>query len=99
MYCEHSVKWYRYSYPDEFKEEIQRIVTNHFISYAQAESELRISQAEFDKQVEITKLLMDGLKAIQTNHLRHLKAFVETQAEYYANCHQIMQDLQKELAR
>jgi len=64
----------------------------------QAESELRISQAEFDKQVEITKLLMDGLKAIQTNHLRHLKAFVETQAEYYANCHQIMQDLQKELA-
>ena len=99
MYCEPSVKWYRYSYPDEFKEEIQRIVTNHFISYAQAESELRISQAEFDKQVEITKLLMDGLKAIQTNHLRHLKAFVETQAEYYANCHQIMQDLQKELAR
>jgi len=64
----------------------------------QAESELRVSQAEFDKQVEITKLLMDGLKAIQTNHLRHLKTFVEVQAKYYANCHQIMQDVQKELA-
>ena len=42
---------------------------------------------------------MDGLKAIQTNHLRHLNSFVEVQAEYYANCNQIMQDLQKELAR
>ena len=60
---------------------------------------MRVSQAEFDKQVEITKLLMDGLKAIQTNHLRHLKTFVEVQAKYYANCHQIMQDVQKELAR
>ena len=65
----------------------------------QAETELRMAQAEFDKQVEITRLLMDGLKAIQTNHLRHLNHFVEAQAEYYANCHQIMQDLGKELAK
>ena len=42
---------------------------------------------------------MDGLKAIQTNHLRHLKTLVEVQATHYANCHQIMQDLQKELTR
>jgi hypothetical protein len=35
----------------------------------------------------------------QTNHLRHVKNFVEAQAKYYANCHQIMQDLQKELSK
>ena len=66
---------------------------------SQAEAEMRVAQAEFDKQVEITKLLMDGLAAIQTNHLRHLNNFVEAQSKYYANCHQIMQDLQRELSR
>ena len=41
---------------------------------------------------------MEGLSAIQTNHLRHLKSYVEAQTKYYANCHQIMQDLNRELA-
>ena len=41
---------------------------------------------------------MEGLSAIQTNHLRHLKNFVESQSKHYANCHQIMQDLNRELA-
>ena len=45
----------------------------------QAETELRLSQSEFDRQAEITKLLMEGLSQSQTNHVRHLKAFVAAQ--------------------
>ena len=41
---------------------------------------------------------MEGLSAIQTNHLRHLKSFVEAQSKFYANNHQLMQDLMRELA-
>ena len=48
----------------------------------QAENELRLSQVEFDRQAEITKLLMEGLSQSQTNHVRHLKAFVAAQVEY-----------------
>merc|ERR1719206_692181 len=62
-----------------------------------AENELRISQAEFDRQAEITKLLMEGLSQSQTNHLRHLKAFVAAQVEYYAQAHLVMQELNREL--
>jgi len=62
-----------------------------------AENELRLSQSEFDRQAEITKLLMEGLSQSQTNHLRHLKAFVSSQVEYYAQAHMVMQELNKEL--
>merc|ERR1719464_662204 len=65
----------------------------------QAENELRLSQSEFDRQAEITKLLMEGLAQSQTNHVRHLKAFVAAQVEYYAQGHQVMQDLNRELNR
>jgi len=63
----------------------------------QAENELRLSQVEFDRQAEITKLLMEGLSQSQTNHVRHLKAFVAAQVEYYAQAHLVMQDLNREL--
>jgi len=65
----------------------------------QAENELRLSQAEFDRQAEITKLLMEGLSQSQTNHLRHLKAFVSSQVEYYAQAHAVMQELNRDLDR
>ena len=65
----------------------------------QAETELRIAQADYDKQVEITKLLMEGLSSIQTNHLSHLHDFVEAQVKYFAECHQCMQELERELSR
>jgi len=65
----------------------------------QAENELRAAQADYDKQVEITKLLMEGLASIQTNHLKHLNDFVEAQVQHYADCHRIMQELQQELNR
>jgi len=64
----------------------------------QAENELRLSQSEFDRQVEITKLLMEGLSQSQTNHLRHLHALVESQVQFYAQAHQIMQELHRELS-
>ena len=49
--------------------------------------------------MEITKLLMEGLSSIQTNHLRHLNDFVEAQVKFYAECHATMQEMQRELAR
>ena len=50
-------------------------------------------------KAEITKLLMEGLSQSQTNHLRHLKAFVAAQVEYYAQAHLVMQELNRELER
>ncbi|XP_059093137.1 endophilin-B2-like isoform X2 [Tigriopus californicus] len=64
----------------------------------QSEAELRVAQADYDKQVEITRLLMESLGSIQTNHLRYLGEFVESQAKYYAECNTCMQDLQQELS-
>ena len=60
---------------------------------------LIFSQVEFDRQAEITKLLMEGLAQSQTNHTRHLKAWVASQVEYYAQAHLVMQDLNRELNR
>lgn len=65
---------------------------------ANAETELRISQAEFDRQAEITRLLLEGISSAHANHLRCLNDFVEAQAAYYAQCQQFMIDLQKELS-
>ncbi|KAL4622623.1 endophilin-B2-like isoform X4 [Arapaima gigas] len=65
----------------------------------QAEHELRVAQTEFDRQGEITRLLLEGISSTHVNHLRCLHEFVEAQAIYYSQCHQYMQDLQKELGR
>nr|XP_046146324.1 endophilin-B2b isoform X12 [Oncorhynchus gorbuscha] len=66
---------------------------------AAAEQELRVAQTEFDRQAEVTRLLLEGISSTHVNHLRCLHEFVEAQATYYAQCHQYMQDLQKELSR
>ncbi|XP_015919824.1 endophilin-B1 isoform X2 [Parasteatoda tepidariorum] len=66
-------------------------------SQANAETELRISQAEFDRQAEITRLLLEGISSAHANHLRCLSDFVEAQAAFYNQCQQFMVDLQKEL--
>lgn len=63
-----------------------------------AERELRVAQSEFDRQAEITKLLLEGINSTQATHLRHLHAFVESQVRYYGQCNKIMNDLQRELA-
>lgn len=62
-----------------------------------AERELRIAQSEFDRQTEITKLLLEGVSSSHAAHLRYLYEFVETQARFYSQCTTIMTDLQREL--
>uniref|UniRef100_A0A8C1SDM1 SH3-domain GRB2-like endophilin B2b n=1 Tax=Cyprinus carpio TaxID=7962 RepID=A0A8C1SDM1_CYPCA len=65
---------------------------------AAAEHELRVAQTEFDRQAEVTRLLLEGISSTHVNHLRCLHEFVEAQAAYYTQCHKHMQDLQKELS-
>ncbi|KDR22645.1 hypothetical protein L798_12778, partial [Zootermopsis nevadensis] len=60
--------------------------------------ELRVAQSEFDRQAEITKLLLEGISSSHANHLHCLHEFVETQVGYYAQCHSAMQDLQRDMA-
>ncbi|XP_048874797.1 endophilin-B2b isoform X2 [Brienomyrus brachyistius] len=64
-----------------------------------AEQELRVAQTEFDRQAEVTRLLLEAISSTHVNHLRCLHEFVEAQTTYYAQCHQHMQELQRELAR
>ncbi|XP_077334651.1 endophilin-B2 isoform X1 [Lithobates pipiens] len=62
-----------------------------------AEHELRVAQTEFDRQAEVTRLLLEGISSTHVNHLRCLHEFAEAQATYYAQCYQYMVDLQKQL--
>ncbi|KAG7498439.1 endophilin-B2-like isoform X4 [Solea senegalensis] len=64
-----------------------------------AEHELRVAQTEFDRQAEVTRLLLEGISSMHLNHLRCLQDFAEAQATYYAQCHHYMQELQRELHR
>nr|XP_055024028.1 endophilin-B2a isoform X1 [Misgurnus anguillicaudatus] len=64
-----------------------------------AEHELRVAQTEFDRQAEVTRLLVEGIGSTHVNHLRCLREFVEGQVMYYNQCHQYMQELQRELGR
>ncbi|KAM4576643.1 endophilin-B2a isoform 2-T2 [Odontesthes bonariensis] len=64
-----------------------------------AEQELRVAQTEFDRQSEVTQLLLEGISSTHVNHLRCLHEFVEAQAAYYKQCHLHMQELQRELGR
>uniref|UniRef100_A0A3Q3Q628 Endophilin-B1 n=1 Tax=Monopterus albus TaxID=43700 RepID=A0A3Q3Q628_MONAL len=68
-------------------------------SASAAEHELRVAQTEFDRQAEVTRLLLEGISSTHVNHLRCLHEFVEAQAAYYKQCHLHMQELQKELGR
>ncbi|XP_059360255.1 endophilin-B2-like isoform X1 [Carassius carassius] len=62
-----------------------------------AEHELRVAQTEFDRQAEVTRLLLEGISSTHVNHLRCLCEFVEAQAMYYNQCHKYMLELQREL--
>uniref|UniRef100_A0A8C1PFE5 Endophilin-B2 n=1 Tax=Cyprinus carpio TaxID=7962 RepID=A0A8C1PFE5_CYPCA len=64
-----------------------------------AEHEMRVAQTEFDRQAEVTRLLLEGISSTHVNHLRCLCEFVEVQAMYYSQCHNYMQELQRELGR
>uniref|UniRef100_A0A8C6YG12 Endophilin-B2 n=1 Tax=Naja naja TaxID=35670 RepID=A0A8C6YG12_NAJNA len=64
---------------------------------AAAEHELRLAQTEFDRQAEVTRLLLEGISSTHVNHLRCLHEFAEAQTTYFAQCYQYMLDLQKQL--
>ncbi|XP_053707976.1 endophilin-B2b isoform X2 [Synchiropus splendidus] len=64
-----------------------------------AEHELRIAQTEFDRQAEVTRLLLEGISSTHLNHQRCLQDFAEAQATYYAQCHHYMHELQRELSK
>lgn len=64
-----------------------------------AEQELRAAQTEFDRQAEVTRLLLEGISSAHVNHLRCLHEFVKSQTTYYAQCYRHMLDLQKQLGR
>ncbi|XP_068216166.1 endophilin-B1 isoform X2 [Palaemon carinicauda] len=63
-----------------------------------AEADLRKAQADYDRQAEITKLLLEGVRSSQAAHLRHLNELVEAQVQYYDQSYKIMTELQKEMA-
>lgn len=74
-------------------------LTQIFKLFLQAEKDLRIAQSEFDRQVEITRLLLEGISNSHNTHMRLLYEFVETQSRYFAECSKTMTELQEELAR
>lgn len=63
----------------------------------ETEAEVRISQSEFNRQQDITKLLLEGVSSTQAQHSRNLNEFVDAQLEYYAKCYQYMKDLQESM--
>ncbi|XP_068079229.1 endophilin-B1b isoform X2 [Danio rerio] len=67
------------------------------VRWLKAETELRIAQSEFDRQAEITRLLLEGISSTHAHHLRCLNDFVDAQAAYYAQCYQYTVNLQKQL--
>ncbi|XP_031470614.1 endophilin-B1 isoform X2 [Phasianus colchicus] len=67
------------------------------VKWLKSEQEVRITQSEFDRQAEITRLLLEGISSTHAHHLRCLNDFVEAQMTYYAQCYKYMLDLQKQL--
>ncbi|XP_064650381.1 endophilin-B1-like isoform X8 [Lineus longissimus] len=65
----------------------------------QAEKDLHACQVEFDRQAEVTKLLLEGISGAHAHHLKCLNEFIDAQMNYYAQCQQYMADLQKQLGR
>lgn len=63
----------------------------------QAEIELRQAQAEYDRQFEITKLLLEGVSTSHNNHLKALHSFVEALGQYHTQCQQYSNELQHEM--
>ncbi|KAL3083409.1 hypothetical protein niasHS_011211 [Heterodera schachtii] len=64
---------------------------------ATAEADLRVAQAEFDKQLEILRILLESLQTAQNQQSKHLLEFVEAQAQFFSACQQHMADLKREI--
>uniref|UniRef100_A0A914HGW9 BAR domain-containing protein n=1 Tax=Globodera rostochiensis TaxID=31243 RepID=A0A914HGW9_GLORO len=77
--------------------ESQATRTEANLCFEQAEADLRVAQAEFDKQVEILRILLESLQTAQNQQLKNLFEFVEAQSQYFSTCQQHMADLKREL--
>lgn len=64
---------------------------------SKAETELAQAQNVFDKQMEVTTLLLEKVEASQGHHVQCLNELIDGQMTYYAQCHQLMQELQRQL--
>ena len=53
---------------------------------------------DFDRQVEVTRVLMEGLGAAHNKHVELLGKYVECQIAYYNKCQTIMAELQSDLS-
>lgn len=53
---------------------------------------------EFDRQVEVTRVMMEGLGAAHNKHVELLGKYVECQIAYYNKCQSIITDLQQDLS-
>ncbi|KAL3067951.1 hypothetical protein niasHT_037941 [Heterodera trifolii] len=73
-----------------------RTETN-YLFVEQAEADLRVAQAEFDKQLEILRILLESLQTAQNQQSKHLLEFVEAQAQFFSACQQHMADLKREI--
>uniref|UniRef100_A0A7N4P9Z6 Endophilin-B1 n=1 Tax=Sarcophilus harrisii TaxID=9305 RepID=A0A7N4P9Z6_SARHA len=82
---------------DNFMVNLSYMLNLLHVKWLKSEQELRITQSEFDRQAEITRLLLEGISSTHAHHLRCLNDFVEAQMTYYAQCYQYMLDLQKQL--
>lgn len=77
---------------------IANLITSHIANYLQAEREIQTCQVEFDRQVEVTRVLMEGLGAAHNKHVELLGKYVESQISYYNKCQSIITDLQQDLS-
>ncbi|XP_033104323.1 endophilin-B1-like isoform X2 [Anneissia japonica] len=76
--------------------ENQKAPNNEDMVY-NAEADLRLAQNEFDRQYEITKLLLEGVGSAHSNHLRCLQDFIEAQQNFFSQSQAALADLQKQL--
>lgn len=67
-------------------------------SQASAEADLRVAQTEFDRQIEILRILLESAQSSQNQLSKNILEFVEAQASFYANGQQHMADLKRELS-
>lgn len=63
------------------------------LSPIQAETELRKTQEEFDKQVEIVSNICNKIITSNEQHVKYLSKFIEAQAEYYQQANKHLNDL------
>lgn len=62
-----------------------------------AEKELHAAQVEFDRQCEVTKILLEGVASSHAHHMRCMTEYVDSMKEYFDQCQQYTADLQKQL--